>query len=74
MANVNTNTDLPKSNKINGRFINPWPTWKTPTFYNLIRFLMERNHSSIPSKEEVGFTILLDFGSRNNSSLHSIKT
>jgi N-acyl-phosphatidylethanolamine-hydrolysing phospholipase D len=52
MANMNTNTDLPKSKKINGRFINPWPTWKTPTFYNLIKFLVEPNNSSIPSKEE----------------------
>jgi hypothetical protein len=59
MAYVNTNTDLQKSKRINGRFTNPWPTWKMPTFYNLIKFLYEKNNSSIPSKEEVVFTILL---------------
>jgi hypothetical protein len=61
MANVNTNTEIPKSKRINGRFTNPWPEWKMPSFYNLMKFLFETDHSSVPSKEKVVFTILLHF-------------
>ncbi|XP_062374481.1 N-acyl-phosphatidylethanolamine-hydrolyzing phospholipase D isoform X1 [Sardina pilchardus] len=37
-----------------GRFINPWPTWNFPSYVTLLRlFLMEKNHSNVPSNKEV---------------------
>jgi len=53
MANMNTNTEIPKSKRINGRFTNPWPEWKTPSYYNAMKFFFETDHSSIPSKKEL---------------------
>ncbi|XP_038834024.1 N-acyl-phosphatidylethanolamine-hydrolyzing phospholipase D-like isoform X2 [Salvelinus namaycush] len=37
-----------------GRFTNPWPTWKFPSWSTLLRFfLLEKNHSNVPSSKEV---------------------
>lgn len=42
--------------QINGRFDNPWSTWKKPSFRNVLKFLLfEKNHSNVPSKEQVNF-------------------
>ncbi|XP_059790094.1 N-acyl-phosphatidylethanolamine-hydrolyzing phospholipase D isoform X1 [Balaenoptera ricei] len=48
--------DVTKSKKgKDGRFVNPWPTWKNPSIPNVLRWLMmEKDHSSVPcSKEEL---------------------
>ncbi|XP_052576909.1 N-acyl-phosphatidylethanolamine-hydrolyzing phospholipase D isoform X1 [Peromyscus californicus insignis] len=48
--------DVTKSKKgKDGRFVNPWPTWKNISIPNVLRWLiMEKNHSSVPgSKEEL---------------------
>ncbi|XP_038597431.1 N-acyl-phosphatidylethanolamine-hydrolyzing phospholipase D isoform X1 [Tachyglossus aculeatus] len=46
--------DVTKSKKgKDGRFINPWPTWKYPTLPNILKWaVMEKNHSSVPSSKE----------------------
>ncbi|XP_069834017.1 N-acyl-phosphatidylethanolamine-hydrolyzing phospholipase D isoform X1 [Dendropsophus ebraccatus] len=38
-----------------GRFVNPWPTWKTPALKNVAKWAVtEKNNSSVPnSKEEL---------------------
>lgn len=37
----------------NGRFVNPWPTWKTPGLGNALKWaLTEKNNSNIPSSKE----------------------
>lgn len=48
--------DVTKSKKgKDGRFVNPWPTWKNISIPNVLRWLiMEKNHSGVPgSKEEL---------------------
>lgn len=49
--------DVTKSKKgKDGRFVNPWPTWKSPSIPNVLRWLiMEKDHSSIPCSKEVVF-------------------
>ncbi|XP_055248506.1 N-acyl-phosphatidylethanolamine-hydrolyzing phospholipase D isoform X2 [Gorilla gorilla gorilla] len=46
--------DVTKSKKgKDGRFVNPWPTWKNPSIPNVLRWLiMEKDHSSVPSSKE----------------------
>ncbi|XP_020840181.1 N-acyl-phosphatidylethanolamine-hydrolyzing phospholipase D isoform X1 [Phascolarctos cinereus] len=38
-----------------GRYVNPWPTWKYPSFSDILKFIMlEKNNSKIPRcKEEL---------------------
>ncbi|XP_029418212.1 N-acyl-phosphatidylethanolamine-hydrolyzing phospholipase D isoform X3 [Nannospalax galili] len=48
--------DVTKSKKgKDGRFVNPWPTWKNISIPNILRWLItEKDHSSVPgSKEEL---------------------
>ncbi|KAM8972107.1 N-acyl-phosphatidylethanolamine-hydrolyzing phospholipase D [Pelodytes ibericus] len=51
---VRLEEDVTKSKKDkNGRFVNPWPTWKTPTFRSALRWAVsEKNNSSVPSSKE----------------------
>ncbi|XP_072257816.1 N-acyl-phosphatidylethanolamine-hydrolyzing phospholipase D [Pyxicephalus adspersus] len=52
--------DVTKSMKDkNGRFVNPWPTWKNPSYYNALKWaITEKNNSNIPhSKEELDRTL-----------------
>lgn len=53
--------DVTKSKKgKDGRFVNPWPTWKSPSLPNVLRWLiMEKDHSSIPCSKELLFFIHL---------------
>ncbi|XP_043944449.1 N-acyl-phosphatidylethanolamine-hydrolyzing phospholipase D [Protopterus annectens] len=46
--------DVTKSQKTkDGRFVNPWPTWKPPTFCNVLKWaVMEKNNSNVPSSKE----------------------
>ncbi|XP_036183502.1 N-acyl-phosphatidylethanolamine-hydrolyzing phospholipase D isoform X1 [Myotis myotis] len=46
--------DVTKSRRgKDGRFVNPWPTWKSLSIPNILRWLiMEKDHSSIPSSKE----------------------
>lgn len=52
--------DVTKSKKgKDGRFVNPWPTWKNPSIPNVLRWLMmEKDHSSVPCSKEVAFGFL----------------
>ncbi|XP_014850019.1 PREDICTED: N-acyl-phosphatidylethanolamine-hydrolyzing phospholipase D-like isoform X5 [Poecilia mexicana] len=37
-----------------GRWTNPWPTWRFPSYSMLFRFLvLDKNHSSVPTSKEV---------------------
>ena len=49
--------DVTKSKKgKDGRFVNPWPTWKNPSIPSLLRWVItERDHSSVPCSKEVVF-------------------
>ncbi|KAI4879065.1 hypothetical protein NFI96_014965, partial [Prochilodus magdalenae] len=41
-----------------GRFVNPWPTWQFPSYATVMRlFLMEKNHSNVPSSKEVNIPV-----------------
>ncbi|XP_054414838.1 N-acyl-phosphatidylethanolamine-hydrolyzing phospholipase D isoform X4 [Pongo abelii] len=46
--------DVTKSKKgKDGRFVNPWPTWKNHSIPHVLRWLiMEKDHSSVPSSKE----------------------
>ncbi|XP_041636637.1 N-acyl-phosphatidylethanolamine-hydrolyzing phospholipase D isoform X1 [Cheilinus undulatus] len=36
-----------------GRWMNPWPTWRFPSYATLLRFLLlDKNHSNVPSSKE----------------------
>jgi len=59
MANAGADTERQKSVLVDGRFTNPWPTWKWPTYFNMVKFLLEKSNSNIPSKEEV---LLFSYG------------
>lgn len=47
--------DVTKSRRDkHGRFINPWPTWKFPSYATFFRFfVLEKNNSQVPSSKEV---------------------
>ncbi|KAM6320742.1 N-acyl-phosphatidylethanolamine-hydrolyzing phospholipase D [Aegotheles albertisi] len=48
--------DVTKSQRgKDGRFVNPWPTWKSPSWPNILKWsLMEKNNSNVPcSKQEL---------------------
>ncbi|KAM6144753.1 LOW QUALITY PROTEIN: N-acyl-phosphatidylethanolamine-hydrolyzing phospholipase D [Phoenicopterus ruber ruber] len=48
--------DVTKSKRgKDGKFVNPWPTWKSPTLPNILKWsLMEKNNSNVPcSKQEL---------------------
>ncbi|XP_035170702.1 N-acyl-phosphatidylethanolamine-hydrolyzing phospholipase D isoform X1 [Oxyura jamaicensis] len=48
--------DVTKSKRgKDGRFVNPWPTWKSPTLPNVLKWcLMEKDNSNVPcSKQEL---------------------
>ncbi|XP_061107508.1 N-acyl-phosphatidylethanolamine-hydrolyzing phospholipase D [Conger conger] len=47
--------DVTKSKRDkHGRFINPWSTWKFPSYGTLFRFfLLDKDHSQVPSSKEV---------------------
>lgn len=53
--------DVTKSKKgKDGRFVNPWPTWKNLSIPNVLRWLiMEKDHSSVPGSKEVEFGFLV---------------
>uniref|UniRef100_A0A8C5HG45 N-acyl-phosphatidylethanolamine-hydrolyzing phospholipase D n=2 Tax=Gouania willdenowi TaxID=441366 RepID=A0A8C5HG45_GOUWI len=37
-----------------GRWTNPWPTWKFPSYSTLLRFLLlDKNNSNVPTSKEV---------------------
>jgi hypothetical protein len=36
---------------INGKYQNPWPSWRPPTFTNILRFGLARDKSNIPTKQ-----------------------
>ncbi|XP_027900108.1 N-acyl-phosphatidylethanolamine-hydrolyzing phospholipase D isoform X1 [Xiphophorus couchianus] len=37
-----------------GRWTNPWPTWRFPSYSMLFRFLvLDKNHSNVPTSKEV---------------------
>uniref|UniRef100_A0A9L0TMR5 N-acyl-phosphatidylethanolamine-hydrolyzing phospholipase D n=1 Tax=Equus caballus TaxID=9796 RepID=A0A9L0TMR5_HORSE len=46
--------DVTKSKKgKDGRFVNPWPSWKNLSIPNVLRWLiMEKDHSGVPSSKE----------------------
>ncbi|XP_033049557.1 N-acyl-phosphatidylethanolamine-hydrolyzing phospholipase D isoform X1 [Trachypithecus francoisi] len=46
--------DVTKSKKgKDGRFVNPWPTWKNLSIPNVLKWLiMEKDHSGVPSSKE----------------------
>lgn len=52
--------DVTKSKKgKDGRFVNPWPTWKNLSIPSVLRWLiMEKDHSSVPCSKEVAFGLL----------------
>ncbi|KAI1888510.1 hypothetical protein AGOR_G00185900 [Albula goreensis] len=47
--------DVTKSKRDkSGRFVNPWPTWKFPSYFAFVKFFMlEKDHSNVPSSKEV---------------------
>lgn len=47
--------DVTKSKRgKDGKFVNPWPTWKSPTLPNILKWsLMEKNNSNVPCSKQV---------------------
>lgn len=43
-----------------GRWANPWPTWRFPSYSMLFRFLfLEKDNSNVPASKEVGNHLLI---------------
>jgi N-acyl-phosphatidylethanolamine-hydrolysing phospholipase D len=55
--------DVTKSKKgKDGRFVNPWPTWKNISIPNILRWLiMDKNHSGVPGSKEVALALCILF-------------
>ncbi|KAM4748906.1 N-acyl-phosphatidylethanolamine-hydrolyzing phospholipase D [Rhinophrynus dorsalis] len=51
---VRLEKDVTKSKRAkNSRFENPWPTWKSPSLWNILKWAAtEKDNSSVPSSEE----------------------
>ncbi|KAF4793920.1 N-acyl-phosphatidylethanolamine-hydrolyzing phospholipase D [Turdus rufiventris] len=47
--------DVTKSKRgKDGRFVNPWPTWKSPTLLNILKWsFMEKNNSNVPRSKQI---------------------
>jgi hypothetical protein len=43
--------DVQRSLCINGKYQNPWPSWRPPTFTNILKFGLARGKSNIPTKQ-----------------------
>lgn len=43
--------DLQRSVFENGRFQNPWPTWRPPSITNIFKFGLSQDNSKVPSKQ-----------------------
>lgn len=54
--------DVTKSKRgKDGRFVNPWPTWKSPTLSNILKWsLMEKDNSNVPRSKQVN-TFMFSF-------------
>ncbi|CAG2114706.1 unnamed protein product [Medioppia subpectinata] len=50
-------SELPQSVRVNGRFANPWPTWRKWTWCEAFKSLTEPNHSDIPNEEVLNQTL-----------------
>lgn len=44
---------LQRSLRVDGRFQNPWPTWRPPSITNIFKFGLSRDNSNVPSKQEL---------------------
>ncbi|XP_076369531.1 N-acyl-phosphatidylethanolamine-hydrolyzing phospholipase D-like isoform X1 [Tachypleus tridentatus] len=67
--------DLQRSLCINGRFQNPWPTWRPPTITNILKFGLSKDKSNIPSKSELDLILPLtmpDFSQIDSSPKEGI--
>lgn len=49
--------DLQRSVSENGRFQNPWPTWRPPSITNIFKFGLSRDNSNVPSKQELDLVL-----------------
>ncbi|XP_077545942.1 N-acyl-phosphatidylethanolamine-hydrolyzing phospholipase D-like isoform X1 [Haemaphysalis longicornis] len=49
--------DLQRSVCQNGRFQNPWPTWRPPTVTNIFKFGLSRDNSNVPPKQELDLVL-----------------
>lgn len=51
--------DVTKSKRgKDGRFVNPWPTWKSPTLSNILKWsLMEKDNSNVPRSKQVNTSL-----------------
>lgn len=49
--------ELQRSLCVNGRFQNPWPTWRPPTITNILKFGLSKNKSNIPTKQELDLVL-----------------
>lgn len=49
--------DLQRSVFENGRFQNPWPTWRPPSITNIFKFGLSQDNSKVPSKQELDLVL-----------------
>ncbi|GFQ87003.1 n-acyl-phosphatidylethanolamine-hydrolyzing phospholipase D [Trichonephila clavata] len=49
--------DMQQSLCIAGRFQNPWPTWRPPTFTNILKFGLSKSNSKVPPKQELDLVL-----------------
>ncbi|XP_021344040.1 N-acyl-phosphatidylethanolamine-hydrolyzing phospholipase D-like isoform X2 [Mizuhopecten yessoensis] len=62
LASVSSKTDVEslecaKPLYLNGRYVSPWRAWQVPSFSSLTKVLQEKDHSSIPSPQELDRTL-----------------
>ena len=47
----------PSARDRHGRFMNPWPDWRFPSYSTLLRFfLLDKDNSNVPSDKDVSAT------------------
>ncbi|XP_022081578.1 uncharacterized protein LOC110974316 isoform X2 [Acanthaster planci] len=49
--------DVTQSKFVDGRYVNPWDTWREPSAGSALKFFCMRSHSGVPSKEVLEQTL-----------------
>lgn len=52
-----TNNQCAQPVYLNGRYISPWRKWEMPSFKTLGKVVQEKDHSNIPSQQELDHTL-----------------
>ena len=46
---------------VNGRYQSPWPTWRFPNLFSILRLLFTKDLTNLPRDRSVGYVCLICF-------------